>query len=49
MPDAPMLFHGLSALPMTPADRDGRVEADALARLVQLIAEAMQALDADAP
>lgn len=40
MTDAPTIFHGLSAFPLTPADEDGRVEADALAQLVQRIAAA---------
>lgn len=34
------LFDGLPAFPLTPADRDGRVDEDALARLVGRIAEA---------
>lgn len=40
MTDAPTLFHGLSAFPITPADSHGRVDADTLAHLVQRIASA---------
>jgi len=36
----PHPFHGLSAFPPTPADGDGRVHAEALARLVDRLCEA---------
>ncbi|WP_341990658.1 dihydrodipicolinate synthase family protein [Azorhizobium sp. AG788] len=37
---APTLFRGLSAFPITPADADGRVDTDALARLLQRLVSA---------
>jgi 4-hydroxy-tetrahydrodipicolinate synthase len=37
---APVMFHGLSAFPITPADPHGRVDTDALVRLVQRLAAA---------
>src|SRR5687768_8772372 len=37
---APTMFRGLSAFPITPADPSGRVDADALTRLVQHLAAA---------
>lgn len=33
-------FHGLSAFPITPADNDGRVDADILARLLERLCDA---------
>ncbi|WMT91872.1 dihydrodipicolinate synthase family protein [Pelagibacterium sp. H642] len=33
-------FHGLSAFPITPTDRDGRVDTDILARLLERLCEA---------
>ena len=33
-------FHGLSAFPITPADQDGRVDTDTLARLLERLCEA---------
>ncbi|WP_099867294.1 dihydrodipicolinate synthase family protein [Pararhizobium haloflavum] len=33
-------FHGLSAFPITPADQDGRVDTDILARLLERLCEA---------
>lgn len=40
MSKAPAMFHGLSAFPITPADPRGRVDAEALVRLVQRLAAA---------
>lgn len=34
------LFHGLSAFPPTPADRDGRVDTEALSRLLERLCDA---------
>ena len=33
-------FHGLSAFPPTPADRDGRVDTEALSRLLERLCDA---------
>ncbi len=33
-------FHGLSAFPLTPADENGRVEVEALSRLIERLDEA---------
>ena len=38
--EAASLFEGLSAFPLTPADADGRVDADALAQLLDRLVEA---------
>jgi len=40
MSDAPPMFRGLSAFPITPADSHGRVDTDGVVRLVQRLAAA---------
>lgn len=38
--EVPAIFEGLSAFPLTPADGDGRVDVEALARLLERLVEA---------